>query len=176
MKPNSLQKTPIQIVGNIASIWKKENLVFVVALFIATFGFLANFLIVAPVVFADETSYLANAAVLAGFTNDMANGYHAGYSILITPAFVFASDPAEAWIIVKIINAIMLGITFLALNFITIVLSPKVQLHQRIVFCFLVAIYPMWFTSSGYAMSENAYVPIFLLTTLTLLYALNNGG
>jgi len=60
------------------------------AVALALGAFLLNLPVKGPMIQADEGSYLANAAAIAGFPNDMASSYHAGYSFLIAPAFRLA--------------------------------------------------------------------------------------
>ena len=75
--------------------FNRENIEgFLLSALLAIFLFIVNLFIKGPMIQADEGSYLANAAALAGFHNDMASSYHAGYSLLIAPAFWFAHTPS----------------------------------------------------------------------------------
>ena len=68
--------------------WTGERLAaLVLAMALGLGVFVLNLPVKGPMIQADEGSYLANAAAIAGFPNDMASSYHAGYSFLIAPAF-----------------------------------------------------------------------------------------
>jgi hypothetical protein len=64
-----------------------------------------------PAYLRDEIGYLANAAFLTNHRIDAASSYHGGYSLLITPAFLF-SDPWLVWKAVLTINAMLWAANF----------------------------------------------------------------
>jgi hypothetical protein len=150
-------------------------LVYIYAIFIAAIAYLINLLVKGPMIQGDEGSYLANAAAIAGFPNDMFGKYHAGYSILISPAFLFVDGSEHIWSFIKAINAMLLGSVFFLIYKINEIILPSSSHHHRIITSLLVGIYPMWVTLSGYSFSENAFVPAFLLATFFYLKALKEG-
>jgi len=146
------------------------------ATFIAIVSFFANFGVLGPMIQADEGCYLANAAAIAGFQNDLASSYHAGYSFLIAPAFWLGDGPASVWLWVKVINSILLGSVFILLFVIANQIAPNIPKARRAAAAFVVTMYPMLVVMSGYSFSEIAYVPFFLLTTYALLLTWKHGS
>lgn len=143
---------------------------------ISTTVFFINYFVQGPMIQGDEASYLANASAIAGFPNDMSSSYHAGYSLILSPAFLLADTYEHIWSLVKIINALLVGISFLFLYFIVELLMPAMKWFHKTGIALLVILYPMWITMSGYAFSENAFVPTYLLVTLLYLKALKDGS
>src|SRR5690606_388518 len=92
------------------SLERSNGLICLLLAFLTVVNRLSNLSVRGPVIQADEGSYLANAAALAGFENDFASSYSAGYSLLISPVFFSGAQPSTIWIAVKAINA---GIYFL---------------------------------------------------------------
>lgn len=148
------------------------SIVFVIACALATGALIINDSIPGPMIQADEGSYLANAAAIAGFFNDMAGSYHAGYSLLIAPAFLVSQGPEAVWFTVKIINAFLLFTLFLALYWVSGMLKLEVSLWLRLSAVCAVSLYPMWIVMSGYAFSQIAMVPAFVIAFGILLSAL----
>lgn len=163
----------------IASYRKKvtvfELMAFFFALVMAMTIFALNFFVEGPMIQADEGSYLAGAAALAGFNNDMSGSYHTGYSILISPAFLVGDTPSIAWTSVKAINSILFFVTVFGLWLTAKNLKPEITEQNRLVGVVLVSLYPMWVVMVGYAFAQNAFVPLFLLVFLSFLRAIPGG-
>jgi hypothetical protein len=154
-----------------------ENIALVIfSMLVPIIVFLLNYVIAGPMIQGDEGSYLANAAAIAGFHNDMASSYHAGYSILIAPAFWIADTPNEAWMFVKAINALLLACITLLLWQISRRLAPEIDLKLRLGAVALVTFYPMWVVMTGYSFAQIAFVPFFLLVTLMFINAVRGGA
>jgi hypothetical protein len=153
----------------------KFNYIYVIAIFIISIFIIVNYSIEGPVVQIDEGAYLANAAVLAGFKNDLASSYHAGYSLLIAPAFVIGSDPKEIFLIIKIINSLFWGFSFLILFYLISKLFSEVIFEKRLLSCIVALAYPAWMTFSGYALSESGYGITYMLV-LFFLYKTHEIG
>jgi hypothetical protein len=154
----------------------REIVVFaIISVLVGIAVFFLNYAIQGPMIQGDEGSYLANAAAIAGFHNDMASSYNAGYSILIAPAFWVADTPTEAWMFVKAINALLLACITLLLWMISRRLAPKVDLKARLAAVVLVTLYPMWVVMSGYSFAQIAFVAVFLLVTLVFMNAVHGG-
>lgn len=135
--------------------------------------YLANRNIAGPMIQADEGSYLANAAAIAGFGNDFASSYSAGYSILIAPAFLIGSGPAEVWNWVIAINASL----YFALVFGLWQLSPYlyngiISLREKLFSVMIVAAYPMWVAMAGYSFSQLAFAAFFVWSAVFLFNAI----
>ena len=137
--------------------------------------FYANLLVQGPMIQADEGSYLANAAAIAGYPNDMASSYHAGYSILISPAFRATDSPQSVWMAVKAINAILFASIFILLSLIARKLNPTASWQNRLGVAALVLVYPMWVIMAGYSFAQIAFVPLYLLMFLTFLHTIRGG-
>lgn len=152
--------------ARIASRW-------VVLLFVAAalLVFALNLGSAGPMIQADEGSYLANAAAIAGHNNDLASSYHAGYSILLSPAFLPGWAPDQVWVLVKLINAALYGISLLLLWRIARHLYPKLPPSTSLFGVALVGLYPMWVVMVGYAFAQIAFVPAYLLVAYLYLRA-----
>jgi hypothetical protein len=120
-----------------------------------------------PVYLRDEIGYLANAAFLTNHRIDAASSYHAGYSLLIAPAFVF-SDPRIVWKGVLTINAIMWAANFTMLYAILRRLLARAHTSHLLMTTILTALYPTWIISSGYALATTAFAAVFLAGILAL--------
>lgn len=141
-----------------------------VFLAIAAFGaacvFVLNSGVKGPMIQGDEGSYLANAAAIAGFANDFASSYHAGYSLLISPAFRSGSDPEQVWQLVLLINSVLFGWMVWLLGRLSGLLAPTAGLGERVAAVVLVSAYPMWVVLAGYSFAQIAVVPFYLLLVL----------
>jgi len=120
---------------------------------------------------ADEGSYLANAAAIAGYVNDMGSSYNAGYSLLLAPAFLDGVQPAIIWNRVKMINAALLGLA----AYIAWILSKQwrrdLGFFYRAIIVSAVAAYPMWVVLAGYSFSQIAFVPFSILIPVLIFEA-----
>lgn len=121
-----------------------------------------------PAYLEDEIGYLANAALFAGHTLDAASSYHAGYSLLITPAFLLGG-PHAVWKGVLTINAALWAASFAMLQVLLRRLLPDVPPNRLLTATVVTALYPTWIISSGYALATSAFVAIYLACLLALL-------
>lgn len=141
--------------------------------FLSVLVYLANSISKGPMIQADEGSYLANAAAIAGYVNDMASSYHAGYSLLLAPAFLDGAEPATIWNRVKIINAVLFGLSV----YLTWVLSNQwrrdFSFYDRAMAVTAVAAYPMWVVLAGYSFSQIAFVPFSILIAVLIFNAVD---
>lgn len=145
----------------------------VVFLFVAAamVVFVLNWGSAGPMIQGDEGSYLANAAAIAGYNNDLASSYHAGYSILLSPAFLTGWAPDQVWVLVKLINSALYGLSLLLLWRIARHLYPNMPPATRFLGVALVGLYPMWVVMVGYAFAQIAFVPGYLLVAYLYLRA-----
>ncbi|MDL5047212.1 hypothetical protein QQ054_14400 [Oscillatoria amoena NRMC-F 0135] len=139
---------------------------YVLALALAMIAFCASLPVSGPAHFPDETAYLANASAIAGFHNDLASSYHAGYSIIIAPAFYFGKTPETIWLYVKLINALLYFVTILSLFSLAKILFPETKCTSRMIAVLITAFYPIYFIMPGYSFSESAFLCFFILTFL----------
>lgn len=139
------------------------------ALLLSICIFALNFGVKGPTIQADEGSYLANAAAIAGFHNDLASDYFAGYSFFIAPSFWISDNPYGVWIIVKAINAFLYFFIVIGLWSIAKQLNSEIDFRERAVAVILVSLYPMWVVMAGYSFAQIAFVPVFLLVFYMLL-------
>src|SRR5687768_16777211 len=97
--PGPKPRTPVvraRIIERAIASWERHGLV----LILLAYSLLRIFLdrdYDASLVVRDEGGYLANAAAFAGFAFDGANSYHAGYSLLILPAFLLFENPTAIY-------------------------------------------------------------------------------
>src|SRR4051812_14165881 len=127
----------------------------------------ASWHISGPVYLRDEIGYLANAAFLAGYRIDAASSFHAGYSLLIAPAFLF-SDPRVVWKAVLTINAILWAANFTMLYALLRRLLPHAPPSRLLTTTIISALYPTWIISTGYAFATTAFATVFLASALAL--------
>ncbi len=129
-----------------------------------------NRLYTGPAMLWDEIGYLTNAALISGHIIDGANSWHAGYSFFLAPLFIIFSEPTQVWQAVMVLNAFLWAVSFLLLAQIIRKLIPGVNKKQLVAALLISAIYPTWITMSGYALATTAFVFVYLLTILSLLY------
>lgn len=127
----------------------------------------ASWHISGPVYLRDEIGYLANAAFLTNHRIDAASSFHAGYSFLITPAFLF-SDPKVVWKAVLAINAILWTANFAMLYALLRRLLPDAQPSRLLTVTMISALYPTWIIASGYAFATTAFTTVLLASVLAL--------
>jgi hypothetical protein len=120
--------------------------------------YLWNRSVFGPTIQADEGSYLANAAAIIGFPNDFASSYSAGYSIIISPAFILGREPDEIWGWVIVINALLYFFLVLGLwNLCSFLGVKSLSWQERLIPVTLVALYPMWTIMVGYSFAQLAF-------------------
>lgn len=122
-----------------------------------------------PTVLNDEIGYLANAALISGYTIDGASSYHAGYSFFLAPFFLLFSEPSQIWQSAMVLNAFMWSLSFLLLARILRIIAPQYNKGQLFTALLISAIYPTWIIMAGYVFTTTAFVFIYLLAVLTLL-------
>lgn len=131
-----------------------------------------NFDIVGPMIQADESGHLMNAAAIAGYFNDFAGSYHAGYSLLISPAFLLGGNPEAVWKWVIVINGLLyfLGVYFLW-RFGTAI-STQSSKATILLAVIAISLYPMWVIMVGYSFSQIAFFSFFVMATYAFYTAI----
>ena len=119
---------------------------------------------------------LPNAAAIAGFPNDMAGSHHAGYSLLIAPAFRLASTPGGIWTAVKAINAALYALIILGLWLVAKQLRPDISPNKRFAATILISLYPMWVVMAGYSFAQIAFAPLFIFIFLIYLRSIDGAA
>ncbi len=132
-----------------------------------------------PIVIADETGYLANARLFAGYENVLppegtSANYPWGYSILLIPIMIFIKDPTMQYHLVLIVNSILLGSVFV----------PSYMFLKNywdsMVTCVLagaaIALYPAIFLYSNVALSENVFILLQVLAVYLLYNVITKKG
>lgn len=127
----------------------------------------ASWHISGPAYLRDEIGYLANAAFLAGHRVDAASSFHAGYSVLLTPALLF-SDPKAVWKGVLAINAVLWSANFAMLYALLRRVLPQAEPSRLLTVTIISALYPTWIISAGYAFATTAFAAVFLASLLAL--------
>jgi len=126
-----------------------------------------------PLLSGDEMGYLGNARYLwgKGFLPALGMGtsIHAGYSLLISPAFWFSSEPKETYLLVLVMNSFLISLIF-----------PILYCWLRTIFSldftvslwasFLVSLYPPFLLHSNIAWAENALIPLFLVPSILIYF------
>jgi hypothetical protein len=148
---------------------------FILAIAAGLTVFLANSNVTGPMIQPDEGSYLAIAAAIAGYPNDLAGSYFAGYPILIAPAFWIADLPQDIWGAVRAINATLFAITVFGLWLLASHVAPTHTLRKKYIAVIIVSLYPAWVVIAGYSSSQMAFIPVFLFMVLAYLRAIHNG-
>lgn len=128
--------------------------------------FILNLQFTGPTYLRDEIGYLTKAALLAGHVTDGASSYFAGYSLLISPAFLLFSDPFHIWKAVIFINSLLFTFSFLAIYLLLRELFPEKGFWPVILATFFCSIYPAWMTMAGYSFATPGFVLVFTLSTL----------
>ena len=121
-----------------------------------------------PAYLSDEIGYLSKAAAIAGYVTDMANQWHAGYSLILAPLFLIFSDPFTIWRGVLFLNAVMCGLSFIVLYYVLINIFPQKNDAQILGAMTICAFYPAFITMSGYAFASSAFSFFFMLVLWTL--------
>lgn len=150
----------------------KNSFFYLVIIFVLTLVvFFANSSVHGPMVQADESSHLLSAAAIAGYYNDFASSYHAGYSLLISPAFLLADGPEQAWFFVRIINGILY---FIGSFFLFLFASRVDKRKSKIILVasgLVAAIYPMWVVMAGYSFSQIGFYAAYAMLAYLILQA-----
>ena len=160
---------------------KDKYLSFIILLAIPVFVFIyyftANFNVYGPTIQGDEGGYLSMAAAFSGYWVDNATSYMPGYSLLISPSFYWGEDPGSVFAIVKALNALMWSLSALLLVLFlrefNLDVKPSLNIYAV---AFISMLYPAWAVFSGYSMSENAFVLVYMLTVYFSLKLSKYGG
>jgi len=129
-----------------------------------------------PLFARDESGYLANAAALAGYTFDGASSYRAGYSLLLVPFYLLFDN---TFVIYRLTQALNIGLALLAIvlmNELLKKLFPAEPREKVLLGLIVAASYPAWSVFSTFALCENVFVPLFVLTCLLCLRTARAGG
>jgi hypothetical protein len=125
-----------------------------------------------PVIFADETGYLANARVMSGGVVgqlSLANFYRGGYSLLLLPAYWLGDSPQSRYDLALATNALLSSLVF-PLLYVLLRRVFTVAVRTAYIAAFLAALYPPLVATTQFAWAES------LLPVLVLLAAITLGG
>jgi hypothetical protein len=130
------------------------------ALFLLMLG--ASLLLAGPQVFADEGSYLLNAATISGrIAANPHYGYYSGYSALLVPAFLVARDADTVYHAALAINALLLATMPFAFYAFTRRLWPALDARRHALAAIGASAYAPMLVLSQFTMSEAALLPAF---------------
>ena len=104
--------------------------------------FVMNLDVEIPMIHADEGSYIASAAAIAGFPNDFASSYHSGYSVFLSPVFLLVTDPLNVWTGIKLVNSILLFASCVGLWVLSFKVSPGTIFAHRLMATTAISIFP----------------------------------
>ena len=118
-----------------------------------------------PVILADELGYLGNARYLSGVAHipDLVGCqfYHFGYSLVLVPLFWLLHDPVAIYRAALFINAMMMGGLFAILNHLLVSFLDIPPKRARWI-AFASCLYPSLVLYSSFALSETAFILIFV--------------
>lgn len=133
---------------------------FAVGLFFLMLG--ASFFLAGPQVYADEGSYLLNAAALSGrIAANPYYGYYSGYSVLLVPAFLMARNADTVYHLALAINALLLATMPFAFYALTRRLWPTLDTRMHVLAAIGASAYAPMLVLGQFTMSEAALLPAF---------------
>jgi hypothetical protein len=122
-----------------------------------------------PAYLSDEVNYLAKAAFFSGNSLDAASGMHFGYSLLISPAYIFTNNPEVSWKIVQLVNSLLIaGSLFLSFLIIKTI-NPKIKNSRAILYMIIISTFPSLVVFSGYSFATPAILFLYTLSSWLLL-------
>lgn len=125
-----------------------------------------------PTVFYDEIVYLGFARFFSGASwlpNLIGGGYgHFGYGLLTVPAFLVSSSFPDQFRLVLVINSVLISTCYLSLFFL---LSRLTEIPRRAatLIAVVICLYPSYLLFPNFAISENAFIPLYLLVLVALV-------
>ena len=125
---------------------------------------------VGPVIFADETGYLANARVMSGGVVGQlspASFYRGGYSLLLLPAYWLGHGPQSRYDLVLATNALLSSLVF-PLLYLMLIRVFAVPVGTAYTAAFLAALYPPLVATTQFAWTESLLPVLVLLAGVTL--------
>lgn len=130
-----------------------------------------------PMVFMDVLGYTRTALNLAKSGHLELFGktglaYSPLYSVVLAPIYALTSSPSEAYVWVKVVNALLMSLALFPIYGIARFLLSR---RLALVVVALAAVAPLMFYT-GLGMSENVAYPLFLLAVWAMLRALQNPG
>jgi hypothetical protein len=132
-----------------------------------------------PTVFYDECVYLGFARYFAGVShvpNLTGGAYgHFGYALLLAPAFWVSPVFYHQFQAALFINAILISASYFGLYYL---LSRLTDLPPRAsaAVAFTTCLYPSFLRFSNHAITENAFIPAYLLAVVCLLRLVERPG
>lgn len=147
------------------SFWRTHVLIFLALLIIhLVFSFANQDLIALP----DELGYWGQARYLAGglpvnFFN--APYYNFGYSLWLAPFFLFLQDTASIYLSSIWLNNILMSAVYFGLYYIIRNIYGA-ERKTAMVVALVSSLYPSFLVQTNFIMSENAFIPIFILTVI----------
>lgn len=142
-----------------------------IAVLVALVCFVSSLQFSGPVILSDEASYMTKAAALAGHPTDTASSYHAGYPLIVSPAFMLFDDAVSAWRAALFISALMWGASFYLLSRLLRRMFPKESGPKLLGITLISVLYPAWIVMSTYAFTGSAFLLVLMLCLLLLTAA-----
>ena len=152
----------------------KRGRIFILGAFYLAFVFLhllMSLKMKGPLILADEMGYLGHARYLLGKgimpNMEGTTFYHAGYSLLISPAFWLSSDPQKVYLAVLVINSFLISLLFLFIYY--LLRNILLFSHKNAFLASLVtSLYPSFLLQSNIAWAESGITSFFLLPAILL--------
>jgi hypothetical protein len=123
-----------------------------------------------PLIFADETGYLANTRVMSGGVIgqlSLASFYRGGYSLLLLPAYWLGGGPHSQYLLVLATNALLSSLVF-PLLYLLLTRVFTVPARTACIAAFVAALYPPLVATTQYAWAESLLPVLVLVAAVTL--------
>jgi hypothetical protein len=126
-----------------------------------------------PIIYNDEAGYFGSARQMASGYGlpPMGVEYYPGYSIFLVPIFKLIDAPLLAYRGALIVNAFLLSTISITTYLLAKRFCPDARPSLWLIAALLVSCYPSFLAYSNLVMSENAYIPIFIVLCLTGMQA-----
>jgi len=123
-----------------------------------------------PHVFGDELLYtdLAKSIALYGkplVRGDLDLGHSVLYPLVLSPAYKFAADGADAYVVAKTLNAVALSLTAIP----TYLLARRVVSHGWSLGVAALVVVEPWTAYAALTMTESVFLPVFTACALLLV-------
>lgn len=129
-----------------------------------------------PVLFPDESATLASARFFTGLGGPSEWWFQPGYGLVVAPALLVTQDLESVMLWVHGVNAVLAGLTALALIRIDRRIVPDRAPLVRPASAFIVGIYPAYVYFAGQAIADNLLTTAVVFSVLSLVVLRQNGS
>jgi hypothetical protein len=142
------------------------------------FSFFCNLGISSLSVMPDEAIYWSGAASIYGYVSDAFGSWSLGYSIILSPLFIFFDSYEKIFFAIKVVNSIIyiINVHLIFTIYRELISTRYFSLKYNIIVPVLVSLYPFYIIITGYVMSENVMTTLFLCLNVIMLKPLKNNS